>query len=206
MLFQASGIVDTEHALDKITDLNKITLDVTEIDHFKNNLPEQVFAPQYYKPVCQIEMHMAEKLVENTTVNNAFKFDTIIPSTVDENQFERSPKDDKDSSSSDDNGGFVTPPPGDNISKRSQVKRATIVGNPMFSNSPENELSTRESLGLDDLDMDYEQIMHYFDNLKVRRNNSYIPIILRYGLSSCTKFIYKAVNWIQCEQRTIAYR
>lgn len=24
-----------------------------------------------------------------------------------------------------------------------------------------------ESLGLDDLDMDYEQIMHYFDNLKV---------------------------------------
>lgn len=38
----------------------------------------------------------------------------------------------------------------------------------MFSNSPDSEeAGTTESLGLDDLDMDYEQIMNYFDNLKV---------------------------------------
>lgn len=145
---------------------------------------------------------MAEKLVENPEAINAFKFDTVNPNSVNENQnkqrsainmgklpfsqnvfssifilivflenkiVERNPKAEynKDSSSSDDNGGFVRPPPGDNISKRSQVKRATIVGNPMFSNSADNELATGESLGLDDLDMDYEQIMHYFDNLKV---------------------------------------
>nr|XP_008197339.1 PREDICTED: transmembrane protein 132B isoform X2 [Tribolium castaneum] len=47
-----------------------------------------------------------------------------------------------------------------------EVKRATIVGNPMFSSAdapPSGDLP-----GLDDLqlDMDYDQIMHYFDNLK----------------------------------------
>lgn len=67
-------------------------------------------------------------------------------------------------SSSDDNGGFITPP---DAPKLTRVKRATVVGNPMFSNTPDSELGPGESLGLDDLDMDYEQIMHYFDNLKV---------------------------------------
>ncbi|XP_058169924.1 transmembrane protein 132E [Anopheles ziemanni] len=89
-------------------------------------------------------------------------------------------------SSSDDNGGFVTPlddeccrnnsnlkhvqviPPSTSqemLSKKMN-KKATLVGNPMFSNTPDSELGPGESLGLDDLDMDYEQIMHYFDNLK----------------------------------------
>lgn len=74
-------------------------------------------------------------------------------------------------SESDDNGGFVTPP-GECPSTRAQhqVKRATVVGNPMFSNSEDSDLGPGESLGLDDLDMDYEQIMHYFDNLKVRKS------------------------------------
>lgn len=67
-------------------------------------------------------------------------------------------------SSSDDNGGFVTPP---GMPRSTRVKRATVVGNPMFSNTPDSEIGPGESLGLDDLDMDYEQIMHYFDNLKV---------------------------------------
>lgn len=74
----------------------------------------------------------------------------------------------------DDNGGFITPPnEGDNPTQN-QVKRATVVENPMFSSSPDSELinNPNESLGLDDLDMDYEQIMHYFDNLKVRRCNN----------------------------------
>lgn len=80
------------------------------------------------------------------------------------------------SSNSDDNGGFITPPDEKLALNRNQVKRATVVENPMFSSSPESELSPsaggpNESLGLDDLDMDYEQIMHYFDNLKVRRFN-----------------------------------
>lgn len=71
-------------------------------------------------------------------------------------------------SNSDDNGGFVTPPGGENKTNNTrQVKRATVVGNPMFSSSPDSDLGPGESLGLDDLDMDYEQIMHYFDNLKV---------------------------------------
>lgn len=50
-----------------------------------------------------------------------------------------------------------------------KVKRATIVGNPMFStedNLPKEEIPAELS-GLDELGMDYEQIMHYFDNLKV---------------------------------------
>lgn len=52
------------------------------------------------------------------------------------------------------------------------MKRATIVGNPMFSadeNMQKNGV-TPPDLGLDDLqlDMDYDQIMHYFENLKVQ--------------------------------------
>ncbi|XP_050344911.1 transmembrane protein 132E isoform X1 [Nymphalis io] len=49
-----------------------------------------------------------------------------------------------------------------------EVKRATIVGNPMYSRG-DDELRADapvESLGLDDLHMDYDQIMHYFHNLK----------------------------------------
>lgn len=71
---------------------------------------------------------------------------------------------------SDDNGGFVTPPSvtEQRNNRTRAVKRATVVGNPMFSNSPDtDEAGQTESLGLDDLDMDYEQIMNYFDNLKV---------------------------------------
>lgn len=77
-----------------------------------------------------------------------------------------------DTSSSDDNGGFVTPPSENERHSKNlhKVKRATVVGNPMFSSSPEDsDLGPSESLGLDDLDMDYEQIMTYFDNLKVNR-------------------------------------
>ncbi|XP_055623186.1 transmembrane protein 132C isoform X2 [Toxorhynchites rutilus septentrionalis] len=80
-------------------------------------------------------------------------------------------------SNSDDNGGFVTPP--NEQPQKQQIKskipappqplkhsKPTVVGNPMFANTPDSELGPGESLGLDDLDMDYEQIMHYFDNLK----------------------------------------
>lgn len=70
-------------------------------------------------------------------------------------------------SSLEDNGGFVTPSDSDEKSSK-QVKRATVVGNPMFSKDSNPEMGPTESLGLDDLDMDYEQIMHYFDNLKVQ--------------------------------------
>lgn len=82
-------------------------------------------------------------------------------------------------SSSDDNGGFVTPPDEQQQQTNNQQSKIpkpplppkhnkpTVVGNPMFANTPDSELGPGESLGLDDLDMDYEQIMHYFDNLKV---------------------------------------
>lgn len=83
-------------------------------------------------------------------------------------------------SSSDDNGGFVTPPDEQQHQQSSNSQQSkipkppapskhnkpTVVGNPMFANTPDSELGPGESLGLDDLDMDYEQIMHYFDNLK----------------------------------------
>uniref|UniRef100_A0A182VPZ5 Uncharacterized protein n=1 Tax=Anopheles minimus TaxID=112268 RepID=A0A182VPZ5_9DIPT len=87
--------------------------------------------------------------------------------------------------SSDDDGGFAptveqsciknndlmeNTPPAFVASMLAASKRAnrkpTVVGNPMFSTTPDSELGPGESLGLDDLDMDYEQIMHYFDNLK----------------------------------------
>lgn len=53
-----------------------------------------------------------------------------------------------------------------------EVKRATIVGNPMCldENNADVINKTAEELpNLDDLqlDMDYDQIMHYFENLKV---------------------------------------
>jgi transmembrane protein 132 len=71
-----------------------------------------------------------------------------------------------DSSSSDDNGGFVTP---EDKEPSHRVKRATVVGNPMFSSQDSELAATGESLGIDDLEMDYDQIMNYFDNLKVNK-------------------------------------
>lgn len=51
-----------------------------------------------------------------------------------------------------------------------EVKRATIVGNPMFSDEESVvEQKTREDLlALEELNlgMDYQQMMEYFDNLK----------------------------------------
>lgn len=51
-----------------------------------------------------------------------------------------------------------------------EIKKATIIGNPMYSteDQPQEENST-DLAGLDglQLDMDYDQIMHYFENLKV---------------------------------------
>lgn len=79
----------------------------------------------------------------------------------------------KSSSESDDNGGFVTPEESQRPQKsQHRVKRATVVDNPMFSKSQEDDeegemAATEGSLGLDDLD--YDDIMHYFDNLKVNR-------------------------------------
>ena len=70
------------------------------------------------------------------------------------------------------------PGPADLQAMTSEVKRANIVGNPMFSSTEEEDDDEEEEdpgevqrvreelLGLDDLNMDYDQIMEYFDNLK----------------------------------------
>lgn len=57
--------------------------------------------------------------------------------------------------------------------KSREVKRATVVGNPMFSSSSSSSSCSsnheqEESVPMDDLNlgMDYNQIMQYFDNLK----------------------------------------
>lgn len=62
-----------------------------------------------------------------------------------------------------------------------EVKRATIVGNPMFSadeNIEKNGVTPPDIAGLDDLqlDMDYDQIMHYFENLKVSTNSCKLSV------------------------------
>lgn len=60
------------------------------------------------------------------------------------------------------------------------VKRAAIIGNPMFAFDPssatasvdqkqhQNQTSGGDTIKLDDLNlgMDYKQLMEYFDNLK----------------------------------------
>lgn len=79
-------------------------------------------------------------------------------------------KSSENDSSSDDNGGFVTPEDQEKTSHR--VKRATVVGNPMFSSQESEMAATGESLGIDDLEMDYDQIMNYFDNLKVNKRKN----------------------------------
>ncbi|KAL3270215.1 hypothetical protein HHI36_009271 [Cryptolaemus montrouzieri] len=61
--------------------------------------------------------------------------------------------------------------PNKNARNSAEVKRATIIGNPMFSSNDENQTTSAipaDLPGLDDLqlDMDYDQIMHYFENLK----------------------------------------
>lgn len=50
----------------------------------------------------------------------------------------------------------------------SEVKKATIVGNPMFSLAGSSPKAQDDVVGLEDLNlgMDYDQIMQYFDNLK----------------------------------------
>lgn len=137
---------------------------------------------------------MAEKLVESSAQQqkSVFQFDTLTPvrtwykppaapvgaqeavSTASEHAAMVTATHKSSSDESSDNGGFVTQSDEDRSLKR--VKRATVVGNPMFSakaadsdGAAELDDMPTESLGLDDLDMDYEQIMHYFDNLKVSR-------------------------------------
>lgn len=64
----------------------------------------------------------------------------------------------------------MTPEDQEKTSQR--VKRATVVGNPMFSSQESEMAATGESLGIDDLEMDYDQIMNYFDNLKVNKSEN----------------------------------
>lgn len=53
----------------------------------------------------------------------------------------------------------------DNLSK---IKKANIVGNPMFSLNKSEDETDDGGLGIEDLNlgMDYKQIMEYFNNLK----------------------------------------
>ncbi|EDX17236.1 GD16787 [Drosophila simulans] len=136
------------------------------------------------------ELHNAEKLVEYTNPHqkNAFQFDSLTPKRVTkaaasspatpstsavqskakENHSMASSTGDAANSNGTDEiirlpASAVSQEP---TTKSSRVKRATVVGNPMFSATVDESVAPGERLGLDDLDMDYEQIMHYFDNLK----------------------------------------
>lgn len=64
-----------------------------------------------------------------------------------------------------------------------EIRKATIVGNPMCgteSNTINQEEITSDLSGLDglQLDMDYDQIMHYFENLKVRNRSLFHKLLL----------------------------
>ncbi|XP_025833785.1 transmembrane protein 132E isoform X2 [Agrilus planipennis] len=93
---------------------------------------------------------------------NAFEFDDMPPES--ESRGKKEQQDLLKVEGGDDNAQFVSQLNGNNSS---EVKRATIVGNPMFSAEDLNkeEINTELS-GLEELGMDYEQIMHYFKNLK----------------------------------------
>ncbi|XP_004536756.1 transmembrane protein 132C isoform X2 [Ceratitis capitata] len=119
------------------------------------------------------KMHNAEKLVQfsDYSKKTAFQFDSLPQKSVNsenfteassacaiqENKAQRSaPKEQK-------NTTHLLHP---NSGLKKEVKRATVVGNPMFSNTSYDYEDSRDELVLDGFEMDYEQIMHYFDNLK----------------------------------------
>ncbi|XP_073835557.1 transmembrane protein 132C dtn [Musca autumnalis] len=131
----------------------------------------------------QEEKHNAEKLVESSNQKmNVFQFDTLTPNKKQMSSTKTNQKNEilqelqsestdtnvsiSESQPKEDSNGFIKPEYGQSQHKASRVKRATVVGNPMFSSTVEDDNDEDECLSLDDLDMDYEQIMHYFDNLK----------------------------------------
>ncbi|KAJ9590650.1 hypothetical protein L9F63_016321, partial [Diploptera punctata] len=88
-----------------------------------------------------------------------------------------------------------------------EVKRATIVGNPMFSaaelDGEGEEFRVREELlGLEDLNlgMDYDQIMEYFDNLK----ESNIMITFYYYETSFRIFFDSVISIFTTIEPTLA--
>ncbi|XP_065366340.1 transmembrane protein 132B [Calliphora vicina] len=143
----------------------------------KHILPTDIDIVDIYnkneKVLCK-EKHNAEKLVECANhKKNVFQFDTLTPkkkqnpSDVLEKETCPHPvQNDINFISTKDSHNFIKPEQGQSYPKNSRVKRATVVGNPMFSSTVDGVINGAESLSLDDLDMDYEQIMHYFDNLK----------------------------------------
>ncbi|XP_037049229.1 transmembrane protein 132E isoform X1 [Bradysia coprophila] len=162
------------------------------LDSCRNEAFDQQMSNVAHVEAMAEELHMAEKLVENAALQQktAFQFDTLTPKTKHSDEDEPT-RDDfvvekkwkphlrearslsgsslqknkaKSEYSLSDDGGFVTSSEDLKLSKK--VKRATVVGNQMFSRDSNSDMGPTESLGLDDLDMDYEQIMHYFDNLK----------------------------------------
>lgn len=67
----------------------------------------------------------------------------------------------------------------------------------MFSSTVEDENEEEECLSLDDLDMDYEQIMNYFDNLKVSKYQFFFKESVSQRLISTDKNIhcFNNANW-----------
>ncbi|XP_017089705.2 transmembrane protein 132E isoform X1 [Drosophila bipectinata] len=155
-----------------------------------NKIKQQQQQQQQHQQQQHEELHNAEKLVEYTNPHqkNAFQFDSLTPKRVTKGAAS-SPatpptaivqgKIKENHSMANSTGDAVNSNGTDEImrlpssavsqeptTKSSRVKRATVVGNPMFSATVDESVANGERLGLDDLDMDYEQIMHYFDNLK----------------------------------------
>ncbi|XP_054726955.1 transmembrane protein 132C isoform X3 [Anastrepha obliqua] len=122
------------------------------------------------------KMHNAEKLVQfaDYSRKTAFQFDSLpqknyigndtaesLVCETPENKARRSMVGDQNSTTN-----LLQQNLGLKAGMKKEVKRATVVGNPMFSNTSDDHVDSHDDLVLDGFEMDYEQIMHYFDNLK----------------------------------------
>ncbi|XP_076253606.1 transmembrane protein 132C dtn isoform X1 [Rhynchophorus ferrugineus] len=131
------------------------------------------------------EKLLQQAMVESSTEGNGLQ-DRELDDVNDRNQhvfeFDDEPEVKKETGEKMEFVQYPRSPSSKSNRNSAEVKRAAIVGNPMFSANETEEKKTgsgpgetpADLPGLDDLqlDMDYDQIMHYFENLKVKESNA----------------------------------
>ncbi|XP_054088610.1 transmembrane protein 132C isoform X2 [Zeugodacus cucurbitae] len=162
------------------TEEREIDVSPSEMRIEKNGSQIQKDTHLIRKPLQQAnysEMHNAEKIVQfaDYSRKTAFQFDSLPQNnkidSVTEDCIIIEKKEIKTPTSitKEEKEGvkLLQLSSGINSVLKKDVKRATVVGNPMFSNTTSDDhIDSRDDLVLDGFEMDYEQIMHYFDNLK----------------------------------------
>ncbi|XP_039958277.1 transmembrane protein 132C isoform X2 [Bactrocera tryoni] len=160
------------------TEEKEIDVNLFEIGVVKNTDQKQKDTHLMHKSLQQNynEMHNAEKIVQfaDYSRKTAFQFDSLpqnskVDSVTGDCIIYKAPENKTPTSNSiEEKEGAKLLQPRSEIKSvlKKEVKRATVVGNPMFSNTAYDHVDSRDDLVLDGFEMDYEQIMHYFDNLK----------------------------------------